>query len=186
VVAVLGAFSLLNFPDALLLLRLHAIGFSVPAVIGAYVAYNGVYALLSYPAGAFADRLSPAIVFGVGLMVFAVAYAGLGLTRSQPAAWLLIAGYGGYTALTDGVGKAWISGLLPTGSQGSGQGLVQALSGVGVLASGVWAGLSWGHDGRLPLLVSGLAAAALACGLLAVAVAGRRPGIREPGIPHAP
>ncbi|WP_432969606.1 MFS transporter [Dactylosporangium sp. CA-233914] len=173
-VAVLVLFSLVNFPDALLLLRLHDIGFTVPAVIGAYVTYNVVYTLLSYPAGALADRMTPALVFAVGLTVFAVAYTGLGLTRSHTAAWLLIAGYGGFTALTDGVGKAWISGLLPATAQGSGQGVFQGLSGLGVLAAGVWAGLAWGADGRLPLLVSGLTAAVLAAGLLSAATANRR------------
>jgi MFS family permease len=162
VVAVLGAFSLVNFPDALLLLRLHEIGFAVPAVILAYVAYNVVYTLLSYPAGVVADRLSPAIVFGVGLVFFAATYTGLGLTRSHLAAWLLIALYGAFTALTDGVGKAWISGLLPAAVQGSGQGLFQGLSGLGVLAAGVWAGLAWGSDGTVPLLISGITAAVLA------------------------
>jgi MFS family permease len=174
VVAVLGVFSLVNFPDALLLLRLHDIGFAVPAVIGAYVTYNAVYALLSYPAGVVADRLSPAIVFGVGLVVFATAYTGLGLARSHPVAWLLIAGYGGFTALTDGVGKAWISGLLPATDQGTGQGVFQGLSGLGILVAGLWAGLAWGTDGRLPLLVSGLAAGVLAAGLLTGTLA-RRP-----------
>jgi MFS family permease len=173
-VAVLVLFSLVNFPDALLLLRLHDIGFTVPAVIGAYVVYNVVYAVLSYPAGAVADRLSPAVVFAVGLVVFAIAYTGLGLTRDHLAAWLLVAGYGGFTALTDGVGKAWISGLLPAAVQGSGQGVFQGLSGLGVLAAGVWAGLAWGADGTLPLLISGLTAAVLATGLLAAATARRR------------
>ena len=77
-------------------------------------------------------------------------------TRSHLAAWLLIAGYGGFTALTDGVGKAWISGRLPAAVQGSGQGVFQGLSGLGVLAAGVWAGLAWGADGTVPLLISGL------------------------------
>jgi MFS family permease len=80
VVALLGGFSLVNFPDALLLLRLHDIGFSVSLVILAYVAYNAVYAGLSYPAGLVSDRLGPRVVIGVGLLVFGVAYAGLGLT----------------------------------------------------------------------------------------------------------
>ena len=167
VVAALTAFSVVNFPDALLLLRLHDVGFAVPAVIGAYVVYNLLYALLSYPAGAMADRLSPALVFGVGLVVFAVAYAGLGLTRSHLAAWLLIAGYGGFTALTDGVGKAWISGLLPPAEQGSGQGWFHGLTGLGVLVAGLWAGLAWGTDGQLPLLISGFSAAVLATALIA-------------------
>jgi hypothetical protein len=58
--------------------------------------------------------------------------------------------------------------------QGSGQGVFQGLSGLGVLAAGVWAGLAWGADGTLPLLISGLTAAVLATGLLAAATARRR------------
>ena len=75
-------FSLVNFPDALLLLRLHDIGFSVVAVILAYVGYNLVYAAAQLsrrrgrPTGS-----RPRCVVAVGLLVFAVAYAGLGLTR---------------------------------------------------------------------------------------------------------
>jgi MFS family permease len=173
VVAVLVVFSLVNFPDALVLLRLHDIGFSVVAVIGAYVTYNVVYAVLSYPAGAVADRISPAVVFGVGLLVFAAVYTGLGASRSHLAAWLLISGYGGFTALTDGVGKAWISGLLPAAVQGSGQGVFQGLSGLGILAAGVWAGLAWGHDGTVPLLVSGATTAVLAVGVIGYATTWR-------------
>jgi MFS family permease len=170
VVTVLTAFSLVNFPDALLLLRLHQIGFSVTAVIGAYVVYNAIYALLSYPAGALTDRLPPAAVFGTGLLLFALAYTGLGLTHSHTTAWLLLAAYGGFTALTDGVGKAWISGLLPAADQGSGQGLFQGLAGLGILVAGLWAGITWGHDGTRPLVVSGAAAAVLAVGLLVSAM----------------
>ncbi|MEU5721918.1 MFS transporter [Micromonospora sp. NPDC047738] len=166
VVGVLALFSLVNFPDALLLLRLHEIGFSVPAVIGAYVTYNAVYAVLSYPAGVVADRLSPRTVFGAGLILFALAYTGLGLTHSHTAAWVLLAAYGGFTAFTDGVGKAWISGLLARHEQGTGQGLFQGLSGLAILVAGLWAGFAWGHDGTLPLLVSGIAAAVLAGWLL--------------------
>jgi MFS family permease len=170
VTAVLGLFSLVNFPDALLLLRLHDIGFSVQAIILAYVGYNLVYAVLSYPAGALTDRLPPAAVFGVGLAFFAVTYAGLGLTRAHLVSWLLIVGYGAFTALTDGVGKAWISNLLPASVQGSGQGVFQGLSGLGVLVAGVWAGLSWGSDGTTPLLISGVIAAVFAVGLLTSAL----------------
>ena len=55
--ALVVAFGLVNFPDALLLLRLNEIGFSVVEVILAYVGYNAVYALASYPAGLLADRI---------------------------------------------------------------------------------------------------------------------------------
>ncbi|MGN6250701.1 MAG: MFS transporter [Marmoricola sp.] len=166
-VAVLTVFAVVNFPDALLLLRLHDIGFGVVAVILAYVLYNVVYTVLSFPAGVVADRLGARTVFGVGLVVFAVVYAGLGLTDDHLAAWLLLAGYGGFTALTDGVGKAWVSGLLPRAVQGTGQGVFQGLTGGGVLVAGLWAGLAWGGDGHLPLVVSGVGAALVAVFLLA-------------------
>lgn len=166
VVAVLAVFSLVNFPDALLLLRLHEIGFSVVAVILAYVGYNAVYAAASYPAGLLADRLSQPCVFGVGLLFFAVGYLGLGITRSHDLAWIVLGLYGLFSAFTDGVGKAWISGLVPPQLQSGAQGTFQGLTGLGVLAAGIWAGLAWGHDGRIPLLVSGLVGLAIAAGLL--------------------
>ncbi len=179
VAGILGLFSLVNFPDALLLLRLSDIGFSVPEVILAYVSFNVVYASLSFPAGVVADRLTPQHVFAVGLLVFAVAYAGLGLTEDHLTAWLLMAGYGAYSGLTDGVGKAWVSGLLPAESQGTGQGVFQGMLGAGILVAGVWAGLAWGGDGHLPLVLAGAVAAVIGTGLL---VGGRHmPGIsRKP------
>jgi hypothetical protein len=124
--------------------------------------------------------MSPALVFGIGLAVFAITYTALGLTHSHLAAWLLITGYGAYTALTDGVGKAWISGLLPSAVQGSGQGVFQGLSGLGVLAAGLWAGLAWGNDGSLPLVISGITAAILAIGVISSTVR-RTPTTTAPG-----
>src|SRR5689334_1922601 len=80
VTTALVVFGLVNFPDALLLLRLNEIGFSVVEVILAYVTYNAVYAIASYPAGLLADRIPRPVVFGVGLVFFAIGYTGLGLT----------------------------------------------------------------------------------------------------------
>lgn len=166
VAAVLVAFSLVNFPDALLLLRLNEIGFDVAGVVLAYVGYNAVYALASYPAGLLADKFTPATVFGIGLVFFAIGYIGLGLTTDIAAAWLLIGVYGVFTACYDGVGKAWISTLMPAELQSSGQGLFQGFSGFAILFAGLWAGLLWGEAGQLPLLVSGGAGALFAVGLL--------------------
>lgn len=166
VVGVLGLFSLVNFPDALLLLRLHEIGFGVTGVILAYVGYNAVYTVTSFPAGVVADRLGPRTVVAVGLLVFATAYVGLGTTEDHRVAWLLMGGYGAYTGLTDGVGKAWVSSLLPATSQGSGQGIFQGVLGGGVLAAGIWAGLAWGRDGHLPLVLSGVCAGVIGVTLL--------------------
>jgi MFS family permease len=169
VVTVLVAFSLANFPDALLLLRLNDIGFGVAGVVLAYVGYNAVYALASYPAGLLADKFAPATVFAIGLVFFAIGYLGLGLATDTVLAWVLIAVYGVFTACYDGVGKAWISTLLPAELQSGGQGVFQGLSGFAILFAGLWAGFLWGAAGQLPLLVSGGVGAVFAVGLLSVA-----------------
>ncbi|MBB3749805.1 MFS family permease [Mycolicibacterium sp. BK634] len=166
VTAMLVAFGAVNFPDALLLLRLNEIGFSVVEVILAYVGYNLVYAVVSFPAGVLADRLPRSAVFGVGLVFFAIGYLGLGLTTDPMAAWGLIAAYGIFTACTDGVGKAWISSLAGADRQASAQGVFQGASGFAVLAAGLWAGLLWGSDGTLPLLISGAVGGCFAVVLL--------------------
>jgi MFS family permease len=170
VTAALVAFGVVNFPDALLLLRLNEIGFSVVEVILAYVTYNAVYAVSSYPAGLLADRIPRPAVIGIGLVFFAVGYVGLGLTTDAVTAWLLIGVYGLFTGCTDGVGKAWISSLVGADQQASAQGVFQGASGFAVLAAGLWAGFLWGADGRLPLLISGIAGGVFAVALLAAAV----------------
>jgi MFS family permease len=173
VTTALVLFGLVNFPDALLLLRLNEIGFSVVDVILAYVTYNAVYAVASYPAGLLADRIPRPAVFGIGLVFFAIGYTGLGLTTDTATAWLLIGVYGLFTGCTDGVGKAWISSLVGSELQASAQGVFQGASGFAVLAAGLWAGFLWGVDGRLPLLISGIVGGVFAVALLAGAIYGR-------------
>lgn len=165
-VAVLVGFGLVNIPDALLLLRLNEIGFSVAEVILAYVTYNLVYALGSFPAGVLADKLSRPAVFGSGLVFFAAGYIGLGLTSNPVAAWMFIGVCGLFTACTDGVGKAWISVLAPTERASSAQGVFQGLSGLAMLIAGIWAGLLWGDDGGLPLVIAGAVGGCFAVVLL--------------------
>ncbi|MFJ5307536.1 MFS transporter [Streptomyces sp. NPDC088350] len=172
VLGVLLAFNLVNFPDALLLLRAHDLGLSTAGVVGAYAVYNLVYAALSYPAGALSDRLPRPLVFAAGLVFFAIGYLGLGLIHSPWLVFVVLPLYGGFAACTDGVGKAWISTLVPDHQQGTAQGLFQGATGAAVLLAGVWAGLAWGTDGHLPLLVSGGIALALA-GVLPVVARAR-------------
>ena len=173
-VLVVTAFSLVNFPDALLLLRVRALGFSVAGVILVYVVYNAAYALGSYPAGVLADRLAPPHVYAAGLVCFSVCYLGLGLVTNGNWAWPLFVVYGGYTAMTDGVGKAWVSRLVSGRDQARAQGLFQGAIGGAVLVAGLWAGLLWHHTGRGPLIFSGIVALGVA------AVLSRQPPAMAP------
>ncbi len=162
----LALFSCVNFTDALVLLRASELGVGVAGVVLVYVLYNLVYAALSYPAGRWSDRHSRSRIFALGLVVFAAAYTGLGLVDSAAWVWVLLPAYGAFTALTDGVGRAWIADLLPPERRGSGLGVLSAVTGLGAVVAGVWAGLAWGHDGAAPFLIAGPAAAGVALWLL--------------------
>lgn len=165
--AFLTLFALLNFSDALVLLRTSELGLGFVGVAGAYALYNFVYSALSLPAGIHSDRRSRRSVFVAGLIPFAIAYIGLGVATSSAWVWVLMPVYGAFTGLTDGVARAWVADLLPAHALGTGIGLYQALTGVGALIAGLWAGLFWGAGGTTPLIVSGAGAAAIAVVLLA-------------------
>ncbi len=170
-VGVLALFALLNFSDALLILRAHELGLGFTSIILVYALYNLAYAALSLPAGIVSDRIPRRVVYATGLLVFAVAYTGLGLVQDAIWVWLLLPLYGAYTALTDGVGKAWISDLVPDTALGTGLGTFQGVLGGCTLIASIWAGLAWGGDGHVPLLISGIGVGVLAVALL---LAGRR------------
>jgi MFS family permease len=170
----LGVFALVNFPDALILLRVHDLGYSAAQVVAAYAVYNVANAAIAYPAGSLSDRWTRSRVYALGLACFAVGYVGLGLVEGGWAVVALLVVYGGFAGITDGVGKAWISALTPPESRGHAQGLHQALAGAGILVAGLWAGLAWTAgpgDGVVPLLVSGIVGGLAA---MALAVFGRR------------
>jgi MFS family permease len=178
---VLVGIAVVNFPDVLLLLRVSDLGYSTTQVVLAYVVYNLVYTLGSYPAGAWSDRLPRPLVYGVGLLAFAVAYAGLGLVEQGWWVFALMAVYGLFPAFTDGVGKAWISTLVADEHRGRAQGVFQSLSNGAVFVAGLWAGLTWTlgpGGGVVPLLVSGVLG--LAAGLTLIVGRHRITGVHAP------
>lgn len=183
VTALIGLFGLVNFSDVFLLLRARQLGFGFASVIGAYMLYNCFYAGLSYPAGKLSDRLSRSDVFGVGLGIFGLSYLGFALVGSAAWLWLLFPLYGGYTALTDGVGKAWVSDLVPASARGRGLGYFHSVSGAAALAASLAAGAFWGPSGFLPFVVAGTTALSISSWML---VGNRRSNRRSGFNPRRP
>ena len=165
VTRVLVAIAVLNFSDALVLLRLADLGLGTTDVVLAYVLFNAVATLGAFPAGAVTDRWPRPAVYAIGLAAFAVGYLGLAAADGGATTYVFVAVYGLFPAFTDGVGKAWIASLVPREHLGRAQGVFQGLTNAAVLVAGVWAGLLWTvgpGDGVVPLVVSGTGAAAAA------------------------
>jgi MFS family permease len=159
IIWLLAFFALANFPDALLLLHLSQEGWAVTEVVGAYLIFNIAYASLNFPFGLLADKLKPQHVYSVGLICFAIAYIGFGLTSDRVLSIALIVVYGGFAAANDVVGKSWVSKLAGDHQQLTVQARLQGLSGFGILFAGIWAGLAWSLGsgfGTVPLMISGV------------------------------
>lgn len=173
VTAALTVVAVVNVPDVLVLLRVSQVGFTTTQVVLVYAVYNLVYAAGAYPAGALTDRWPRPLVYAVGLLAFGIGYIGLGLVDAGPAVVLLAAVYGLFPAFTDGVGKAWVSALVPDAHRGRAQGVVQAFASVAVLVAGLWAGALWSAgpgEGTVPLVASGTVGLMAAAAFTAVAV----------------
>jgi MFS family permease len=167
-IALLVLIQLTNIPDVLLLLRLHDIGFSTNGVVLSYMLFSGVTVLAAFPGGAISDKYSPRIVYAVGLLAFAAAYATLGSTQNHTIALIALALYGLFPALTDGVGKAWIAGISEADHRGRAQGVYQASMNFAVLGAGIWGGALWSKGAtQWPLIIAAVGAL-IGSGVLAI------------------
>ncbi|HET7898201.1 MAG TPA: MFS transporter, partial [Flavisolibacter sp.] len=104
-------FALFNSADVFLLLKTQDVTGNERLTIGAYILYNIVFALASYPLGALADKIGIKKVFLSGLLVFAVVYLLFALAPSTAIIYTAFVLYGIYAAATEGITKAWITNL---------------------------------------------------------------------------
>jgi MFS family permease len=137
-------FALFNSADVFLLLRTKEVTGSDTVTIGAYILYNVVFAIASYPLGALADRFGIRKVFISGLVLFAIVYLLFGFAGT-PA--LLFAGfvlYGIYAAATEGISKAWLAHMAPTDS-GTALGFFNSCQSICTMLASVLTGALWSY-----------------------------------------
>lgn len=110
-------------------------------VILAYVVYNAVNVVVATPLGKLSDKIGRKPIFICGLLMYAVVYGGFAVWNTAAAPWVLLAVYGLYQALTDGVSKAMVTDLVPKEQRAGAIGLFATISGLGQLSGSVIAGL---------------------------------------------
>lgn len=140
-------FALGNSSDAFLILRAQNLGLSVALVVLAYVIFNFTYAIFSMPAGIISDKIGPKKVLFSGFLLFSIIYLFFGLTNNSLILWFLFPFYGIYMALTEGVGKAYISNLVPQEKTGTAFGVYQTTIGLCTFFASLIAGLLWTYIG---------------------------------------
>ncbi len=162
-------FTLASSSYAFLILKAQDLGMAINSTILVYVLFNLTNTLFSLPAGKLSDKIGPKKVLFGGYLLFATVYLLFGLATEQFMIWILFPIYGIYLAMTEGVGKAYISRLVPHEISASAFGLYQMTLGFTAFLSSALAGFMWTNFGSSSafFLSSGLAvlAAALFLGL---------------------
>lgn len=140
-------FALFNSSDVFLLLKMKESGVSDVQLIGVYIFYNLVFALLAYPVGILADKLGMKKIFLLGLFVFAVVYAGFAFNNNIIIFLALFLLYGVYAAATDGISKAWITNMVDKKETATAIGTYAGFQSIAALIASSCCGLLWYNFG---------------------------------------
>ncbi|PJZ36586.1 MFS transporter [Leptospira levettii] len=136
-------FALWNSSDVFLILKAKEVGLTDTTVIGIYIFYNLVYAIFAYPFGILADRFGLKRMFLFGIFMFILVYWIMG--SFQTLAWIVFAFflYGLFASATEGIGKAWISNLVPSEEVGTAIGMFTGLQSFATFFASLIAGWIW-------------------------------------------
>ena len=164
-------FTLFNSSDAFLLLAIKNQGYSDVQMIGFYVFYNLVYAVLSFPVGILADKLGMKRVLISGLALFTLVYFFFGFAQTIWHFGLLFMFYSLYAASTEGISKAWISNISHKSETATAIGFYNSFASIMTFAASGLGGLIWSLYGpKAMFITSGIGAGLVVIYLLTINV----------------
>jgi len=159
-------FTLANSSDSFILLKASQLGLGVAFVPLLSALLHVVKALASTPGGWLSDRWGRRPLVILGWALYAVLYGLVGLTSSLVSLWIIVALYGIYYGLTEGVQKAWVADMVESNLRGAAFGWYHMAVGLAVLPANVLFGTVWEIWGSgAAFLLSAFLAAAAALGL---------------------
>ena len=176
--AVTALFTLANSSDAFLILRSQNVGGSTFLVVLMMTGFNLLYAAASRPLGGLSDRVGKKRLIIAGWLIYAAAYVGFARATSLWMIAALLVPYAIYYALTEGIGRALVADMVPSGSRGAAYGIYHGALGASALAASIIAGALYAVAPGLPFYLG--AALALASAMLLVLVPERRPADPAP------
>jgi MFS family permease len=162
VTGIAAVLTLARFSEAFLVLRAQNVGLPVAAAPWVMVIMSLVYAAVSYPAGAAADRGHGPKLLGAGLAALiaadlVLAGAGGGATVFAGAAL-----WGLHMGLTQGLLAALVAATAPADLRGTAFGVFNLVCGIALLAASVLAGWLWQSLGPASTFYAGAGFTAVA------------------------
>jgi len=115
-ILVIAVFTLGNSSDAFLLLRAKELGLKVTLIPILWLVYNLAGSLTATPLGSLSDKIGRKKTVVLGFLFYSVVYWGFAFTNTQILLWFLMALYGCYYGLSEGVLRAYVADLVEDSS----------------------------------------------------------------------
>ncbi|MCI0470010.1 MAG: MFS transporter, partial [Nitrospirae bacterium] len=164
-------FAIGNSSDVFLILRAQQIGIPILMIPVVYLVFNLVYSLSSIPAGIAADRFGRKRVILLGFVLFAVLYYGFAVAKDTNAIWALFAFYGLFMGLTEGIQKAFLATIIPSGFKATAFGVYNTAVGLAMFPASLVGGWLWDHVSPSATFYFGAITAGLSAVLFIVFIA---------------
>jgi MFS family permease len=161
-----GLFGLSNFTILLFILQAKVVAIqtiteqeTILFTIIVFILYNISYTGLSFPFGSWSDKYGRKKVFAIGISLLIITCLGFTVaTTNIVVIVFLFLLYGAFYAATDGIQRAFTVDLVPPNLKGTGLGLLQTITGVTSIISGVIAGYLFDIDTRFAFLYGAVVA----------------------------
>lgn len=140
---VIFIFTLGNSSDAFLILRARDLGISIALIPLLWALLHIVKSISSTPGGMLSDRLGRKRIIILGWLFYGLVYLGFAIARNTNQAWALFAIYGVYFGFTEGVEKALVSDLVPSGLRATAYGMYNFAIGIAALPASIIFGSIW-------------------------------------------
>ena len=136
-------FGLGVMPVSLMLLKANDVGLPIAAIPALYLMYTISFALFAVPFGRASDAIGEKRVIVFGFCAGIVAYGLLAFAANALTVTFGFICFGLYSAMTDGVSRAFVTKLVPHEQLAQGQGFLQSAIGISSLFGGVVGGGIW-------------------------------------------
>jgi MFS family permease len=148
-------FTLGNASNAFLILKAREVGLSVALIPAYWITYNAACTVSSPVFGHLSDKVGRTPVLAASFLYSSFLYLFFGLSDRLETTWILIAAYGVYYGLSEGVIRAYIADLVEPGERATAYGIFNTAVGLALVAASILFGAVWdGFGSRAAFLLS--------------------------------